>query len=232
MAIRPSLLFVGLSVIGLSTGSGYAQALTTKVDVLRALDEPTHDMNRFERVAALARSVGVSDARITIARFSQIMFAGDIEGGRKILPETEKAVAALKPDEVSGTLSEIGQMMPAFKKVLESNDVNRVRMALEKSQKAVEAKSILTDLRQIDSAVDQCALEQRLQIGATVPASEWLKKIRSGSRLRETRADVFGATYGDQIVDQPPKPNAASAAKLAGHVPPNYFDLSSGAQKK
>lgn len=232
MAIPSSLIFVGLGVISLSTGSSYAQVATGKADALRALDEPTRDMNRFERTAALARSLGVSEARITISRFSQIMFAGDIEGGRKILPEAEKAAATLQPDEMNSMLSEIKQKMPILKKLLESKDASRVRVILEQAQKATEARSILADLQKIDSAVDQCAIEQNLRPGAAVPAREWLKRVPSGSRLRETGADVFGAIYGDQIVDQAPKPNAASAAKLVGHVAPDYFDLKSSAQNK
>jgi len=160
------------------------------------------------------------------------MFAGDVEGGRRILPDAEKAAAALQPDELNETLSEIKRMIPKLKKLLESKDVSRVRVILEQAQKATEASSILADLQQIDSAVDQCAIEQNLRPGAAVPAREWLKKVRSGSRLRETGADVFGATYGDQIVDQAPKPNAASASKLVGHVAPDYFDLKSSAYNK
>jgi hypothetical protein len=218
-------------MIGLTFGQSFAQNGMNKADAISALDEPTHDINRFERAVALARSLGVSDSRITISRFSQTLFDGNLEAAKRQFAEAEKALATLPANESIDKQSEILQILPKIKKMLESGDHARIQATLEKAQRTTEAKSIAMDLRRIDAAVDQCAIEQRLQIGSPVPKSEWLKKVTPGSRLRDTGADIFGLAYGDQVVDRAPKPNPASAEKVSAHVPANFFDLPSAAKR-
>ena len=69
-----------------------------------------------------------------------------------------------------------------------------------RARKRAQGVSILTDLRLIDSATDQYALEYSRPGNTTVTAAAWKLYIKPGSRLYKTNADIYGNQYGDQIV--------------------------------
>ena len=69
-----------------------------------------------------------------------------------------------------------------------------------RARKRSQGVSILTDLRLIDSATDQYALEFNRPGNATVTAAAWKLYIKPGSRLYNTNSDIFGDSYGNQVV--------------------------------
>src|SRR5438445_3359716 len=81
-----------------------------------------------------------------------------------------------------------------------------------RARKRSQASRILNDLRLIDSAVDQYAIETNKASGATVALTDWTNYLKKGSVLYNTGADIFGATYGPQTVDSLPKVPASSKA--------------------
>ena len=232
MAFKFSLIVVGLGVIGLTDFAGIAQIPSNKADAIAALNEYTYDKNRFERAAAMAKSLGVSDQRITLSRFFFTLVNGDLDGVKRALPEFEKALGTLPAEEADSSVSEFRNTIPKFKKVLESGDANRLKTSLENYRREYEAKAILGDLRRIDTAVDIYAIQQRLKIGDTVPVMEWIKHIKAGTALRDTGTDIFGVAYGNQIVDKAPKPNPASLEKVSKYVPADFFDLTSPTNRR
>ena len=74
-----------------------------------------------------------------------------------------------------------------------------------RARKRSQASRIVNDLRLIDSAVDQYALENGKLAGSTVGTSDWTQYMKKGSSLYATGADLFGQAYGQQTVDLTPK---------------------------
>ncbi len=76
-----------------------------------------------------------------------------------------------------------------------------------RARKRSQATRILNDLRSIDSAVDQYAIENNKVSGATVLVAGWTAYLKGGAQLYNTGKNLFGDAYGDQTVDSlPPVP--------------------------
>lgn len=72
--------------------------------------------------------------------------------------------------------------------------------ALLRARKRSQAVSILSELRLIDTAIDQYALEFSKKDTAPVPIGAWKLYMKPGSRLYTTGTDIFGQPFGDQTV--------------------------------
>ena len=84
-----------------------------------------------------------------------------------------------------------------------------------RARKRSQASRILNDLRMIDAAVDQYAIETTKSSGAAVAVSDWQNYVKKGSNLYVTGADIFGDSYGPQSVDTLPSVPAAAKASLS-----------------
>ncbi len=79
-----------------------------------------------------------------------------------------------------------------------------------RARKRSQASRIINDLRLIDAAIDQYAIENNKSSGTTVGTADWTGYLKRGSTLYMTGADLFGNAYGAQSVDTLPKaPNKA-----------------------
>lgn len=79
-----------------------------------------------------------------------------------------------------------------------------------RARKRSQASKILNDLRMIDSAVDQYAIETNRKTGDTVAVGDWTNYIKKNATLYNTGKDLFGNDYGPQTVDTIPQvPSAA-----------------------
>jgi prepilin-type N-terminal cleavage/methylation domain-containing protein len=79
-----------------------------------------------------------------------------------------------------------------------------------RARKRSQASKILNDLRLIDAAVDQYAIENNKSSGSLVNTADWTAYLKKGSTLYLTGQDLFGNAYGTQSVDALPQaPNAA-----------------------
>ena len=74
-----------------------------------------------------------------------------------------------------------------------------------RARKRSQASKILNDLRIIDSAVDQYAVENSKSSGAGVNTIDWTAFLKDGTTLYSTASDLFGNPYGIQTVDSLPK---------------------------
>ena len=84
-----------------------------------------------------------------------------------------------------------------------------------RARKRAQATRIINDLRLIDSAVDQYAMETNKASGATVAVSDWTNYLKKGSSLFNTGKDLFGNDYGAQTVDSLPTIPASAKASLS-----------------
>jgi prepilin-type N-terminal cleavage/methylation domain-containing protein len=79
-----------------------------------------------------------------------------------------------------------------------------------RARKRSQASRILNDLRMIDSAVDQYAVETSRASGFSVPVADWTNYVKKNALLYNTGQDLFGDDYGTQTVDViPTVPQAA-----------------------
>ena len=84
-----------------------------------------------------------------------------------------------------------------------------------RARKRSQASRIINDLRLIDSAVDQYAIETNKTRGQTVAVTDWTNYLKKGTNLYSTGADMFGRTYGPQTVDTLPKVPQATKDALS-----------------
>lgn len=74
-----------------------------------------------------------------------------------------------------------------------------------RARKRSQASRIINDLRLIDAAVDQYAIENNKTSGSTVNTTDWTNYLKKGSTLYMTGQDLFGNGYGPQAVDALPQ---------------------------
>jgi prepilin-type N-terminal cleavage/methylation domain-containing protein len=74
-----------------------------------------------------------------------------------------------------------------------------------RARKRSQASRVINDLRLIDNALDQYAIESNKSTGDTVNVADWTKYIKVGTNLYITGKDILGAPYGTQLVDKIPK---------------------------
>ena len=81
------------------------------------------------------------------------------------------------------------------------------------ARKRSQASKILNELRLIDAAVDQYAIENTKPGGAPVAIADWTNYLKKETTLYGTGADLFGNSYGDQTVDI--RPGIPTSTKTA-----------------
>jgi prepilin-type N-terminal cleavage/methylation domain-containing protein len=73
-----------------------------------------------------------------------------------------------------------------------------------RARKRSQASRILNDLRMIDSADDQYAIETNRTTGATINVTDWTNYLKKGSLLYNGGKSLLGSSYGAQVVDTIP----------------------------
>ena len=74
-----------------------------------------------------------------------------------------------------------------------------------RARKRSQASRILNDLRMIDAAVDQYAIETNRSTGNVVNTADWTNYLKKGSALYNTGTSLLGSAYGVQTVDTIPR---------------------------
>jgi len=94
---------------------------------------------------------------------------------------------------------------------------------LLRARKRSQAVRILEDLRVIDSATDEYAVENNKTTGATPGWSDLKAYIKSGTVLYQTGADIFGDSYGPFTVDTIIKVPSAAYTALSDAAPASFW---------
>src|ERR1700722_2322004 len=84
-----------------------------------------------------------------------------------------------------------------------------------RARKRSQASRILNDLRMIDSACDQYAIETNRTTGATVAITDWTNYLKKGSLLYNSGKSLLQGVYGPQSVDSIPQVPAADYTTLS-----------------
>ena len=74
-----------------------------------------------------------------------------------------------------------------------------------RARKRSQASKILNDLRMIDSAVDQYAIETNRKTGDVVGVTDWTNYVKKGTLLYNSGNSLLGTAYGTQTVDTIPQ---------------------------
>ena len=84
-----------------------------------------------------------------------------------------------------------------------------------RARKRSQASRILNDLRMIDSAVDQYAIETNRKTGDLVGVADWTNYVKKNSLLYNNANSILGTPYGTQTVDTIPQVPTADYATLS-----------------
>jgi prepilin-type N-terminal cleavage/methylation domain-containing protein len=84
-----------------------------------------------------------------------------------------------------------------------------------RARKRSQASKILNDLRMIDAAVDQYAIETNRTTNFVVGTQDWTNYVKKNSVLYNTGTSLFGTAYGAQTVDTIPQVPPADYAVLS-----------------
>jgi len=92
-----------------------------------------------------------------------------------------------------------------------------------RARKRSQASKVLNDLRMIDSAMDQYAIETTKKSGDPIDVSDWTNYVKKDTVLYATGQDLFGNPYGDQVVDVLPKVPTTSKENLSDVTDDAYW---------
>src|SRR3954452_5127895 len=84
-----------------------------------------------------------------------------------------------------------------------------------RARKRSQASKIINDLRLIDGAVDQYAIEYAKKSGEVVEIKDWTNYLKKDTNLYSTGKDLLGDDFGAQTVDSLPKVPANTFASLS-----------------
>ena len=84
-----------------------------------------------------------------------------------------------------------------------------------RARKRSQASKIINDLRMIDSAMDQYAIETSKKSGDPIAVSDWTNYVKKDTVLYVTGQDLFGNDYGAQTVDNHPVVPATAKSNLS-----------------
>ena len=92
-----------------------------------------------------------------------------------------------------------------------------------RARKRSQAAKVLNDLRLIDAAVDQYAIETNKTGGSIAAVKDWTAYLKPSTALYNTGADLFGHAYNDQTIDRLPGIPPASFASLSDVAPTEFW---------
>ena len=76
--------------------------------------------------------------------------------------------------------------------------------SFKRARKRSQATVVKNDLRLIDAAIAQYAIETNKATGDPIFVDDWVDYIKDDSLLNNAAQDILGNDYGDQIVDTLP----------------------------
>jgi type II secretory pathway pseudopilin PulG len=92
-----------------------------------------------------------------------------------------------------------------------------------RARKRAQAAKVLDDLRTLDGALDQYALENNKKGGDIAMFSDLEPYMKRMNKLAMMGADVFGQSYGPYSVDTPPKVSDVTFQALSDVAPAEFW---------
>ena len=92
-----------------------------------------------------------------------------------------------------------------------------------RSRKRSQAGRIINDLRELDHAVDEYAIENSKTTGVNPTFTDLRAYVKTGTMLYSTGADLFGDSYGPFTVDSVVQVPTAAFATLSDVAPSSFW---------
>jgi len=92
-----------------------------------------------------------------------------------------------------------------------------------RARKRTQASRILEDLRILDHAMDQYAIDNSKTSGVTPTFTDLRAYVKAGTVLYSTGADLFGDSYGPFTVDSTPQVPEGAFATLSDVAPLSFW---------
>lgn len=92
-----------------------------------------------------------------------------------------------------------------------------------RARKRAHAAKILDDLRMLDGALDQWAVEKNKKAGDIAEFSDLQPYLKQQNKLNLTGADIFGQPYGPYSVDTGPKVAEFTFSALSDVAPAEFW---------
>jgi type II secretory pathway pseudopilin PulG len=92
-----------------------------------------------------------------------------------------------------------------------------------RARKRAQAAKILDDLRTLDGALDQYAIEYNKKAGDVADFSDLQPYLKTMNKLNLTGTDLFGQPYGPYSVDTPPKVADSTFSALSDVAPAEFW---------
>ncbi|WP_083805393.1 type II secretion system protein [Chthoniobacter flavus] len=92
-----------------------------------------------------------------------------------------------------------------------------------RARKRAQAAKILDDLRTLDGALDQYAIENNKNSGDLAMFSDLQPYMKRMNKLALMGADIFGQPYGPYTVDTPPKVSDRAFQSLSDVAPESFW---------
>ena len=92
-----------------------------------------------------------------------------------------------------------------------------------RARKRSQASRILNDLRMIDAAVDQYAIETNRTTGFAVNVIDWTNYLKKGTQLYNSGNSLLGSPYGAQAVDTIPQVPSTDYNVLSDVAGPGFW---------
>lgn len=92
-----------------------------------------------------------------------------------------------------------------------------------RARKRAQASKVLDDLRALDGALDQWALEKNKRGGDIAEFSDLQPYLKTQNKLNLSAQDLFGQGYGPFSVDVGPKVAASTFTALSDVAPPEFW---------
>jgi prepilin-type N-terminal cleavage/methylation domain-containing protein len=93
-----------------------------------------------------------------------------------------------------------------------------------RARKRAQAAQIKEDLRLIDGALDQYAIETGKRSGTPVGTADWTAYLKKDTRLYATGEDILGNEFGPQTVDEVPMVPYETFLELGDVVDDQFWD--------
>jgi prepilin-type N-terminal cleavage/methylation domain-containing protein len=92
-----------------------------------------------------------------------------------------------------------------------------------RSRKRAQAAKILDDLRLLDGALDQYALDNNKAYGDVAEFTDLQPYLEKSSKMAISGSDLFGQTYGPYSVDVGPKISDVTFSALSDVAPADFW---------
>jgi hypothetical protein len=149
-----------------------------------------------QRIKELEAKVATLEAQLKDAG------VGELSAAEK--EKLKQFMDSLPPEDRQAAQTELDKMEPTQRLQIIRRLINTPPGEFLRDKKRAQATRTLEDLRLLDSASDQYAIETNKSTGFHPTMDDLRSYLRKGTKLYNTGADVFGNPYGPFTVDSIP----------------------------